>query len=130
MNPLIQQEQSNPPISQIQALLPSALLSLSRSSLTDLEFIYSPSQISLACWYTASASLISDFLEWRYSTLPEAYGMSRDRLVEILEEIKAVILSVGVDEAGEPGVDLKRVKGVDRRLKGCTNPEKTPGTAL
>lgn len=45
--------------------------------------------------------------------------------MEILGEIEELIRGVGTDE-----VDLKKVKEVDKRLKGCTNPEKIPGTAL
>lgn len=56
--------------------------------------------------------------------------MEQSRLVQILDEVKRQIESVEVDEAGEVAVDVKGVRGVDKRLKGCTNPEKTPGTAL
>jgi len=41
----------------------------------------------------------------------------------ILEEIGEMVKSV-------PEVDLKKVKGIDKRLRSCTNPEKVPGTAL
>lgn len=125
-----QQEQPSPPISALQAALPSTLLALSRSRLTDLEFTHTPSQIALGCWSLSAPSIVRNFLDWRYSTLPTAYNMSQERLLEILEDVKSAIESVGVDGAGEAEVDVKGVKGVDKRLRGCTNPEKTPGTAL
>ena len=53
------------------------------------------------------------------------YGVEKERLKEILSEVEGLIKVVGDGE-----VDLKKVKEVDKRLKGCTNPEKVPGTAL
>ena len=67
-------------------------------------------------------TLVSTYLDGKYAD-PLAFGMERPRLEEILDEIESVI-------AGVPEMDMKKVKDVDRRLKGCTNPEKIPGTAL
>ena len=63
--------------------------------------------------------------------MPEAYGMERSLLEGILDEVQGEIDSVK-DVEGEvgKGMDMAAIKGVDRRLRGCTNPEKTPGTAL
>ena len=69
--------------------------------------------------------LVDDFLARRYESDPLIYGIEKAALVEILSEIENMIRAVGQGE-----VDLKKVKEVDKRLKGCTNPEKTPGTAL
>lgn len=52
------------------------------------------------------------------------YGMEKSRLLEILEQIEALIQTAAV------GLDVKKVKEVDKRLRQCTNPEKIPGTAL
>lgn len=52
------------------------------------------------------------------------YGMEKVRLLEILDQIEAIIRAVAVE------LDVKKVKEVDKRLRQCTNPEKIPGTAL
>jgi cyclin H len=125
----------------IQRALPVALETLSSSRLTDAEFIYTPAQIALACFRVSNRSLVDDFLDWRYDTfksnLPQKpagedgetaarlpYGMAKDRLVQILQDIEVMI------KEGSGAVDVKKVKEVDKRLKLCTNPEKIPGTAL
>lgn len=51
------------------------------------------------------------------------YGMEKERLLQIVAEITALI-----DRVEE--VEIKKVKEVDKRLKACTNPEKVVGTAL
>jgi len=112
-------------IDRIQRVIPKALEHLQNSRLSDVEFLYTPSQIGLACFRPTDTSLVDDFLSWRYETDPLIYGVEKDRLMEILGEIEELIRGVGTDE-----VDLKKVKEVDKRLKGCTNPEKIPGTAL
>lgn len=125
----------------IQRALPVALETLSLSRLTDAEFIYTPAQIALACFRVSNRSLVDEFLDWRYdmfeSNLPPKpagedeestprlpYGMAKDRLVQILQDIEVMI------KEGSRAVDVKKVKEVDKRLKLCTNPEKIPGTAL
>ncbi|KAK8853355.1 hypothetical protein IAR55_004059 [Kwoniella newhampshirensis] len=124
------QNQPNSPLDLIQKALPIALAHLSSSLLTDAEFIYTPSQISLACIRLANQSLIDSFLNERYASLSKndedglPYGIERAGLVGILEKIERMI-GDGGEEMG-----LKKVKEVDKRLKQCTNPEKIPGTAL
>ena len=63
--------------------------------------------------------------------MPEAYGMERVAMEAILNEIQVDIEGV-VDVDGDvaKGMDMAAIKGVDKRLRMCTNPEKTPGTAL
>jgi cyclin H len=157
------QEQPDLDIAALQKSLPAASDHLSTSRETDAEFLYTPSQIALACWHLASPSLVESFLNWKYSSfIPPAalgaaggsvegtpalsdvvaesgegqgdekagriaekvvYGMKKERLLQILGDIEGMIKGVGE-------VELKRVKEVDKRLKGCTNPEKVPGTAL
>jgi cyclin H len=51
------------------------------------------------------------------------YGMEKERLLQIVAEIAALIYRV-------EEVEIKKVKEVDKRLKACTNPEKVAGTAL
>ncbi|TYJ58006.1 hypothetical protein B9479_001365 [Cryptococcus floricola] len=131
-------DQPRPPIDDIQKAVTKALLKLTESYSTDAEFIYTPSQIGLACLRMADRNLVDAFLELRYSTAAAAtlqtgsdeeqpaplYGIEKTRLIEILEQIAKMIESDG----RELGKD--DVKPVDKRLKGYTNPEKVPGTAL
>ncbi len=112
-------------IERIQKAFPAALEHLQASRLSDSEFLFTPSQIGLACFHLADAPLIDDFLSWRYESDTSIYGIEKDRLVGILSEVEEVVREVGTGE-----VDLKKVKEVDKRLRGCTNPEKIPGTAL
>jgi cyclin H len=103
--------------------------------MTDLEFTHTPSQISLAAWYLSSEPLVMSYLDWKYPTEDDQmtgeeeiedmpFGSAKDRLLEIVKEVAEIIDSARGD------VDLKKVKEVDKRLKGCTNPEKIPGSAL
>ena len=128
---LTQQDCPTSDIPTLQAALPTALKSLEKSRLTDAEFLYTPSQIGLACWRFAAAPSVAEFLNWRYETMPDAYGIERPLLEGILDEIQGEIASVrDVDGDVGKGVDMAAIKGVDKRLRMCTNPEKTPGTAL
>ncbi|GFZ50968.1 hypothetical protein JCM24511_08726 [Saitozyma sp. JCM 24511] len=166
------QEQPTLNLDLLQQSLPAASAHLSASRGTDAEFLYSPSQIALACWYRASPGLVEGFLEWRYGSyrpsgdtqgiggetrngidsagqsgtstpvpIPQeeqnedtkmvdeqnrekiVYGMEKERLLQVVAEITALI-----DRVEE--VEIKKVKEVDKRLKACTNPEKVVGTAL
>ncbi|KAK4689232.1 cyclin H, partial [Tremellales sp. Uapishka_1] len=126
------QSQPDSPIDAIQAALPRAVDYLSASRFTDAEFLYTPSQIGLACFRLADESLIDSYLEWKYASaaaeeseqeLP--FGIPRAHLLEIIQSIQEAIAR---HAAGE--IDLKMVKNVDKRLKSCSNPEKVPGTAL
>jgi cyclin H len=163
------QEQPTLNLDLLQQSLPAASAYLAASRGTDAEFLYSPSQIALACWHRASPGLVEGFLNWRYGSyrpgdtlgvgggtatgsiggsgtstpvpIPQeeqneememenepneekvVYGMKKERLLQIVAEITALIDRV--EEA-----EIKKVKEVDKRLKACTNPEKVPGTAL
>jgi cyclin H len=71
--------------------------------------------------------LVDAFLEWKYRSYDGEgllYGIEREDLVRIVEEVQDVI------QSGKGEVDKVKVKEVDKKLKGCTNPEKVPGTAL
>lgn len=98
------------------------------SRLTDAEFLYTPSQIGLACFRVAIPGLVDEFLSWRYEDDPSVYGVKEERLLNILDDIIAMIQGAGTGELDSDA--LAKVKEVDKRLKRCTNPEKVPGTAL
>lgn len=52
------------------------------------------------------------------------FGASKENVLGWIEEIAETI------RASQGVMDLKKVKEVDKRLKGCTNPERVPGSAL
>jgi cyclin H len=130
------QSSPNASIDLITSSLPRATGYLGTSRLTDLEFTHSPSQISLAAWYLASGELVVSYIDWKYTSdngdepmteedgreMP--FGSAKDRLMGIIKEVADIIKSA------EGEMDIKKVKEVDKRLKGCTNPEKVPGSAL
>ena len=82
------------------------------SRLTDAEFIYTPSQIALACLSLAQPDLA------------ESWARSKDALtsLDVLESIKGVIARDG----DIPSVEV--VREIDRRLRTCKNPEKIVGS--
>ncbi|OJT11059.1 Cyclin mcs2 [Trametes pubescens] len=84
--------------------------------LTDAEFIYTPSQIALACFSIASPTLAS---AWAHAKFPSS---PRPPVLEVLDPIKTLIL-----RDGSPP-DVEAVREVDRRLRLCKNPEKIPGS--
>jgi cyclin H len=110
-----------------QRALPKALEALAASRMTDAEFLFSPAQIALACWRVADRELTDAFLNAKYDAAGEGkvpFGIGRDELLRVSGEVEAMV------RTGEAQHDLKKVKEVDKRLKGCANPEKVPGTAL
>jgi len=115
-------------IKAIQEALPLATKYLAHSRLTDAEFLFSPSQIALACFRTADEELVDGFLDWRYDQVSEEndvpYGILKAKLSAIVRDIQLLVTQ------GAAELDLKKIKGIDKRLKSCTNPEKVPGTAL
>ena len=114
-------------IGAIQKAIPTASTHLSASRLTDVEFIYSPSQIALAALRLTNRGVVDDFLQWQYTNTDDeepAFGMSKERLLQVLETLEGLIMS------GEGEMNLKKVKEVDKRLRQCSNPAKIPGTAL
>ena len=86
------------------------------SRLTDAEFIYTPSQIALACFSLASPVLASAWARAKFPSSPHP------SVLDVLEPIKAIILRDG----SVPNVEA--VREVDRRLRLCKNPEKIVGT--
>ena len=84
--------------------------------LTDAEFIYTPSQIALACFSLASPTMAS---AWARAKFPST---SHPLVLDVLGPIVEIIL-----RDGSPP-DVEAVREVDRRLRLCKNPEKIPGT--
>ncbi|EKM60956.1 uncharacterized protein PHACADRAFT_84769 [Phanerochaete carnosa HHB-10118-sp] len=107
---------SDIPLDDLSKAYDGALTSIRASRFTDAEFIYTPSQIALACLSIASPALASAWLRSK-----SGQG-SDDAISAMLEPLKAMVLSQG----SLP--DVEAVREVDRRLRLCKNPEKIPGT--
>ncbi|KAG8856956.1 hypothetical protein FRB96_006219 [Tulasnella sp. 330] len=97
-----------------------AALTLVRSSrLTDAELIYTPSQIALSCFHATSRTLAEQWIDAKSLS----NGGQNGALIRILEDIQQMIET----ESTPPDVEL--VRGIDKRLKHCTNPEKVKGSS-
>ena len=90
----------------------AAIAHVRAARLTDVELIYTPSQIALACWHLVSPGLAEQWARAKFE--PD--------VISILPEIAQMILG-----DGKPP-DVERVREIDKRLRICKNPEKVPGT--
>lgn len=97
----------------------TALKHVRDSRFTDVELIYSPSQIALAALSLASPLLGKKWLDSKSSGVDETLS---DTLWSTVNAIKDLIL-----HTGHPP-DVEAVREVDRRLKLCKNPEKVVGS--
>lgn len=84
--------------------------------LTDAEFVYTPSQIALACFSLASPTLASAWAAAKFPSSPHP------PVLDVLEPIKNIIQQDGLPP------DVEAVREVDRRLRLCKNPEKIVGS--
>ncbi|KAJ3836878.1 cyclin-like protein [Lentinula raphanica] len=106
----------------------SALAYVRAARLTDAEFIYTPSQIALACMHLAAPELAQKWLESKTNMpIPENQTdipprPSAAALATSIEAIKSIITETGK----VPNVEA--VREVDLRLRTCKNPEKVVGT--
>ena len=95
--------------------------------MTDVEFIYTPSQIALAAFRLSEPNAIENWLGLKESLQdPSSTNhLEHDLLLECLETIGSIILKSETD-----GVDTEAVRAVDLRLRWARNPEKDPESAL
>ncbi|KIK91614.1 hypothetical protein PAXRUDRAFT_830677 [Paxillus rubicundulus Ve08.2h10] len=96
-----------------------ALKHVRNSRFTDVELIYTPSQISLAALSLASPLLAQ---KWVDSKSSGATDSASETLESIIGTVKYFIT-----QAGQPP-DVEAVREVDRRLKLCKNPDKVVGS--
>ncbi|KAI0318498.1 cyclin-like protein [Amylostereum chailletii] len=96
----------------LQQYYDTALQHVRTSRITDVELIYAPSQIALACLSLAQPDLATSW----------ARSKGVESSLPIIETIKDVILQNG----DVPSVEV--VREIDRRLKLCKNPEKIVGS--
>jgi cyclin H len=97
-----------------QDLYNTAMDHVRASRLTDVELIYTPPQISLACLHMVLPDLAEKWAQEK--------GMYSELLVNTLRHIAQIIQQDGL------GPNVEVVRQVDRRLKLCMNPEKIVGT--
>ena len=102
-----------------------AVKSCKAARLTDLEFLYTPSQIALACFRLADPDLTEAWLLSKHPSAPVPEQMiNHEQVMGCADDIKKDL------EAALRPVDLDAVRSVDKRLKFCRNPEKDPSSAL
>ncbi|KAH9985435.1 cyclin-like protein [Russula compacta] len=101
-----------PPHEELQRIHDKAMQYIRTSRLTDVELIYPPSQIALACLSLAHPEIAAFW----------ARSKNADVALEAVEPIKRTITQDG----DIPSVDV--VREIDRRLKTCKNPEKVVGS--
>jgi len=101
-----------PPHEELERIHDTALQHIRTSRLTDVELIYPPSQIALACLSLAHPEIAASW----------ARSKDADTALEAVESIKRTITRDG----DIPSVDM--VREIDRRLKICKNPEKVVGS--
>ncbi|KAG0709012.1 cyclin-like protein [Suillus ampliporus] len=97
-----------------------ALIHVRASRFTDVELVYTPSQIALAC-----LALESPLLAQRWADSKAVDGAAQP-LSETLEPTLGAIKHI-ITQMGQPP-HVEAVREVDRRLKLCKNPEKVPGS--
>ncbi|KAI8457377.1 cyclin-like protein, partial [Phakopsora pachyrhizi] len=106
----------------------SKVSSLLRSArLTDLEFLWAPSQIAAAAWWAVDKTLTENWLLKKSDrkNLSQLPSLSIESLTSHLSSISKVFL-----RAQEAPINKDRVTAVDRRLRFCRNPEKDPNSSL
>lgn len=99
------------------AIYDAALTHARASRLTDVELIFTPSQIALA-----SLSIVQPELASQWVTSKLINSADPESLLNVVENIKTIITTQGVPPS------VESVREVDRRLRLCKNPEKVPGT--
>jgi cyclin H len=94
----------------------AALPYVQAGRLTDAELIYPPSQIALACLYLASQDLAEQWARAKCGEVEAPNVMTSVRQIVTMIEQEGVM------------PDVEVVRGIDRRLKVCKNPEKVVGS--
>ena len=115
------------PIDAISAANTAAQKLVRTSRLTDLEFVYTPAQITLACINLADPTLVSSWLAAKDGRRAAEEGAKQEPgLVQQLLEA----IGKEIKECEAAPVQKDKVAEVDRRLKFARNPEKDPNSAM
>jgi len=117
---------------------PEVCALLRAARLTDLEFLWTPSQIACAAWWTADRAVTEPWLKAKAdrvantsSSGPTAdqdhvlASLGVDPLLQHIQDLSQILI-----QAQHKPIDKDRVTAVDRRLRFCRNPEKDPNSAL
>lgn len=112
----------------LQETLRQAHTHLTAASSSDLELIYTASQLALGAIHFASSD--GQLLVASYLADKAAKGLkgAEEEVKRTIEEVASRLKDIV--EGGKGAVDMERVKEVDRRLRLCSNPEKVVGSAL
>lgn len=110
----------------------TAVTHIRASRLTDAEFLYTPSQVALACLHLSDRALAQRWLDYKYPN-PQSGTFESEELRKQSEDAHAVIaaaIEVICDMIKNHGhaPEVEVVRNVDRRLRLCKNPEKVPGS--
>lgn len=100
----------------ISSAYTAALQHVQASRLTDAELVHPPSQIALACLYLSSQDLAE---QWAQEKCGDAESSN------IMASLRQIVTMIE-QEGAMPDVEI--VRGIDRRLKVCKNPEKVVGS--
>jgi cyclin H len=110
------------PLNLSPTIYDTALNHIRASRQTDVELIYSPSQIALAAFSIAAPDLASKWAESKLQQNALPAQLSLETVSPVLELIKSIILNEG------HAPEVEAVREVDRRLRLCKNPEKVVGS--
>jgi len=127
-------------MNRIEAAYFGAQLNLKRSRLSDVEFIYTPSQIAATCFRMADDNLFQTALDQLLPVLPDSIGveettpsgplskqlLAREQLLDILTQIQTAIESAPV----EGSFDMNKVKGADKLVKSTQDPARNKTSGL
>ncbi|TFK76959.1 cyclin-like protein [Pluteus cervinus] len=102
----------------------AAMSEIRASRLTDVELIYTPSQIALACLSLVSPALSQQWAASKLTPNGSETSLSLAAVQGVIGDIQKIIKANGAP----PSVEA--VRDVDRRLRLCQNPEKIVGSKL
>ncbi|CAG8713084.1 13157_t:CDS:2, partial [Acaulospora colombiana] len=100
-------------VSKIKLIYEKSIGFMKTSILTDVMFLYQPSQVSLAAFRMAAKQDKFDFNKYE----------KVESLYKILDEIEEIIRNHGL-------TSFEQAKLIDARLLRCKNPEKNPNSAM
>ncbi|KAH9466075.1 hypothetical protein MJO29_007749 [Puccinia striiformis f. sp. tritici] len=112
-------------INQLTQAWPEVCGLLRAGRLTDLEFLWTPSQIACAAWWIVDKPIIEIWLKLKSDRLLTTPPLTLNPLINHLNSI-----SQNLNNAKFKPIDKDRVTAVDRRLRFCRNPEKDPNSNL
>jgi cyclin H len=110
---------------RIEAAYSKARETLQRQAImSDVYFLYTPSQIMMAALWMADDKLVVDLLHAKANVVPDnSHSRARATVDRILDEIEACATEMKKTEL-EDTAHQKEAKRIDRKLHFCRNPDK------